>query len=77
MSYYKLLERLKFKSLIHNNNLIIREKWYTSKTCTSCGYLKSNLGSNKIYECSKYKLYTDRDYNGCRNIFLNCISEIN
>ncbi len=77
ISYYKLLERLKFKSIINKNNLIIREEWYTSKTCTSCGNKKEDLGGNKIYSCVKCNLITDRDYNGCRNIFLSCISNIN
>ena len=77
ISYYKLLERLKFKSIINKNNLIIKEEWYTSKTCTSCGNKKEDLGGNKIYSCLKCNLTTDRDYNGCRNIFLSCISNIN
>ena len=50
---------------------------YTSKTCTSCGNKKEDLGGNKIYSCVKCNLTTDRDYNGCRNIFLSCISKIN
>jgi len=77
ISYYKLIERLKFKSIINNNNLIIKEEWYTSKTCTLCGYKKEDLGSNKIYSCVKCNLTTNRDYNGCRNIFLSCIKSIN
>lgn len=77
ISYYKLLKRLKFKSMINKNNLIIKEEWYTSKTCTSCGNKKDDLGGNKIYSCVKCNLTTNRDYNGCRNIFLSCISNIN
>ena len=77
ISYYKLIERLKFKSIINNNNLIIKEEWYTSKTCTLCGNKKEDLGGNKIYSCVKCNLTTNRDYNGCRNIFLSCIKSIN
>jgi len=76
LSYYKLLERLKFKSLINKSNLIIQEEWYTSKTCTLCGQIKNNLGSNTVYSCNFCNLKTDRDYNGCRNIFLSCIKSI-
>jgi transposase len=76
LSYYKLLERLKFKSLINKSNLIIQEEWYTSKTCTLCGKIKNNLGSNTVYSCDFCNLKTDRDYNGCRNIFLSCIKSI-
>ena len=77
ISYYKLIERLKFKSIINNNNLIIKEEWYTSKTCTLCGNKKEDLDGNKIYSCVKCNLTTNRDYNGCRNIFLSCIKSIN
>ena len=38
--YYKLIERLKFKSIINNNNLIIKEEWYTTKACTLCENIK-------------------------------------
>ena len=43
---------------------------YTSKTCSCCGYLKSNLGGNKIFRCDKCGIVLDRDYNGCRNILI-------
>ena len=61
-------------------NFTLRVKQYEengSKTCTSCGNKKEDLGGNKIYSCVKCNLTTDRDYNGCRNIFLSCISKIN
>ena len=77
ISYYKLIERLKFKSIINNNNLIIKEEWYTSKACTLCGNIKDNLGANKTYSCVKCNLTINRDYNGSRNIFLSCIKSIN
>ena len=77
ISYYKLLERLKFKSLINNNNLIIKEEWYTSKACTRCANKKDDLGGNSIYSCLNCNLIIDRDYNGCRNIFLSTIKSIN
>lgn len=77
ISYYKLLERLKFKSLINNNNLIIKEEWYTSKACTNCANKKDDLGGNSIYSCLNCNIKIDRDYNGCRNIFLSTIKSIN
>ena len=77
ISFYKLTQRLKFKSIINNNNLIIKEEWYTSKTCTVCGNKKEDLGGNKVYSCEKCNLTTKRDYNGSRNIFLSCIKSIN
>ena len=76
MSYYKFTERLKYKTLVNENKLIIEEEWYTSKSCTKCGFKKDDLGSNKIYKCSKYNINIDRDYNGSRNIFIKCIESI-
>ena len=76
MSYYKFTERLKYKTLVNENKLIIEEEWYTSKACTKCGFRKDDLGSNKIYKCSKCNINIDRDYNGSRNIFIKCIESI-
>lgn len=47
----------------------INEAW-TSKTCGSCGNIKFDLGSSKVYSCSKCNYETDRDVNGARNIYL-------
>jgi hypothetical protein len=43
---------------------------YTSKTCTNCGRIDNNLGSNKVYNCDRCGITIDRDYNGARNIFI-------
>lgn len=43
---------------------------YTSKTCTRCGRINHNLGSNKVFTCASCKLIIDRDINGARNILL-------
>ena len=75
--YYRLAGCDEEERKIREDNLIIKEEWYTSKTCTSCGNKKDDLGGNKIYSCIKCNLTIDRDYNGCRNIFLSCISNIN
>jgi len=48
---------------------------YTSKTCTRCGTIKYNLGGSKVFRCGSCDLVVDRDYNGCRNIFLKVVSE--
>ena len=39
------------------------EEDYTSKTCSSCGDLKDDLGSNKTYSCSSCSSIFDRDFN--------------
>lgn len=46
---------------------------YTSKTCTRCGFLKTNLGKARTYKYNFCNLKIDRNYGGARNIFLNSI----
>ena len=46
---------------------------YTSKTCSSCGYIKRNLGANEIFNCDQCGLQINRDLNGARGIFLRAL----
>ena len=69
-SFYKFKEKLKYKCKHYNKKLIIVDECYTSKTCTCCGNLKYDLGSNETYNCKECKTSIDRDTNGARNIFL-------
>jgi IS605 OrfB family transposase len=70
LSYYSFLSKLKKKCERYDIVLDIKNESYTSKTCTNCGNIKYNLGSNKIYNCEFCKLSIDRDINGARNIML-------
>lgn len=45
LSHFKFLEKLKFKCLEYQRNLIITSEEYTSKTCGKCGNINDNLGS--------------------------------
>lgn len=36
---------------LRGTRAIVVEKDYTSKTCSKCGNIKQNLGSNKTYSC--------------------------
>jgi putative transposase len=49
---------------------------FTSKTCGSCGFQKSNLGRNRIYNCDSCKSVIGRDINASRNIMLRYFSKI-
>ena len=46
-------------------------KYLTSKTCSECGKIKKNLGSNKVFECVLCNLKIDRDINASINIYKN------
>jgi len=70
VSYYSFLTKLKRRCLNYDIDLVIRPEYYTSKTCTCCGNIDNNLGSNRTYNCLKCKLIIDRDINGARNIML-------
>ena len=70
LSYYSFLSKLKKRCERYDVELEIKNESYTSKTCTKCGNIKYNLGSNKIYNCSICKISIDRDINGSRNIML-------
>lgn len=66
-------ERLAYKCRINGNNYKCVNESYTSKICSSCGYEKNDLGTNKIYDCPQCKKKIDRDINGARNIYLKAI----
>jgi len=73
LSFYKYKQRLQYKCLINNCNYLEVNEKYTSKMCSNCGNYKEDLGSNKIYNCSKCKRNIDRDVNGCRGICLKMV----
>jgi len=77
LSFYKFLQRLKYKCKIGENNLRVQDEWYTSKTCSQCGWKDENLGGSKIFDCKNCNIQLDRDYNGARNIMLKSLSSIN
>lgn len=71
LSYYTFKCKLQRKGIEKNCLVEIKNEHYTSKTCTRCGNIKSDLNLNdRIYKCSNCKLTIDRDYLGARNILL-------
>lgn len=76
-SHCRFREILLSKSREYNNvNIIITSEEYTSKTCTSCGNCKDNLGGSKTYKCNFCNITLDRDVNGARNILLKFMRDI-
>lgn len=69
-AHYKFRNILRFKGLMHNNKVVIGTEEYTSKTCTNCFKIDSELGSKEIYNCKNCKHVLDRDVNGARNIMI-------
>lgn len=67
------VDRLVSYSASQKTNVIVCTEEYTSKTCSSCGNLKNNLGSNKTYNCSSCNKVFDRDINAAKNILLKSL----
>ena len=46
------------------SNVVVVDESLTSKTCSSCGFVKSSLGASKVFRCDQCKCVMDRDANG-------------
>lgn len=68
VTHPKFLARLKNKADECGTNIIIVDEKYTSKTCSSCGHVKTKRFTSKEYRCEKCLLKIDRDRNGAINI---------
>lgn len=74
-SHYRFQQRLINKSREYPwCKIIICDEQYTSKTCGSCGHIKTNLGGSKVYRCNQCNIDLDRDMNGARNILLRYLT---
>ena len=69
-SHYSFKLTLLDKARDYGTKVYIVNEAYTSKTCTRCGYIKSNLGGAKAFRCDSCNLCIDRDVNGARNILI-------
>ena len=70
--FKKLQERCEREDKLFVN----QNEAYTSKSCNSCGKIKRNLGSNKIFNCGNCKMKIDRDVNGAINILKRGLLEL-
>jgi putative transposase len=71
LSNYKFMSKLEKKCKENDIDLVIRPEYYTSKTCSRCGWLNHNLKlSDREYKCKECNLKIDRDMNASRNIML-------
>ncbi|WP_372371592.1 RNA-guided endonuclease InsQ/TnpB family protein [Candidatus Uabimicrobium sp. HlEnr_7] len=74
-SHFKFKNTLKSKAELLSSIVIEQNEAYTSKTCSSCGYVKENIGGHKFFNCSSCKKRIDRDFNGARGIFLRALGD--
>jgi len=72
---FRMMLQEKVKEYPKKQILVVTEE-YTSKTCSCCGFLKVNLGGNKVFKCDRCKVIMERDINGARNILIKYLTEI-
>lgn len=70
VSFYEFRRMLEYKASYNDRNIIIADKFYpSSKACSRCGNIKSDLTlKDRIYICEACGLKIDRDYNASLNL---------
>ncbi|RLN05955.1 hypothetical protein BBJ28_00026818 [Nothophytophthora sp. Chile5] len=68
-AHYRFKILLKYKMERAGGRLVECEEEYTSKTCSSCGEIKNNLGGNHTFRCDRCHVVLDRDVSAAKNIF--------
>ena len=69
ISWYKLLEMIKYKCQWYDKIFIQINQWHpSSKNCNVCGYYNKDLGDEKKWTCPHCKTQHDRDINAAKNI---------
>ena len=69
MSFYKFIEILTHKAEEYNTKVVLINEYNTTKECSNCGYIKHDVGANKIYNCNNCNCIIDRDVNAATNIY--------
>ena len=68
--FYEFRRQLEYKCSQYGIQLVIADRFYpSSKTCSRCGCIKSNLKlKDRIYKCDSCGLEKDRDLNAAENL---------
>lgn len=72
VGFYQFKEILVNKALVNDKQVVFIDRFYpSSKTCSVCGYKKTDLTLNdREWTCPNCSTHHDRDVNAARNIFL-------
>jgi len=69
ISWYKLVEMIKYKCEWYDKIFVQISQWYpSSKNCHVCGYYNKDLGDEKKWICPHCQTQHDRDINAAKNI---------
>lgn len=76
LGFYELRRQIEYKSILKGNKVTFADRWFpSSKTCSCCGNIKSDLKlSDRIYKCEACGISIDRDLNASIN--LNKLNQI-
>lgn len=68
--FYEFIRQMKYKCELYGIEFIQVDRFYpSSKTCSCCGNLKSDLKlSDRVYRCDACGLVIDRDFNASLNL---------
>jgi putative transposase len=69
-SFFQFKQKLKYMCNKKDINYKEVDEAYTSQCCGKCSNQKTDLGSNKVYNCNICKLTIDRDTNSGRLILI-------
>ncbi|RUS69625.1 hypothetical protein EGW08_022612 [Elysia chlorotica] len=74
-AHYEFRQRLIDRARGTNTKVIVQDESYTSMTCGNCGHRKTDLGGDKVYNCTECGCSIGRDVNGGRNILIKAMIE--
>lgn len=68
--FYEFRRQLGYKCSEYGIQLVIADRFYpSSKVCSCCGFIKSDLKLNdRVYKCNSCGLEIDRDLNAAENL---------
>ena len=77
-NFGEIRRQLEYKSAYYGAHLVLVDRFYpSSKTCSSCGYIKPELSlSERTYVCKDCGMVLDRDLNAAINVRMVAVSSI-
>jgi IS605 OrfB family transposase len=76
LKHCAFLDYLKFKAKGYGCKVFEVNEARTSKTCSSCGFLKNDLGKSRVFKCDRCSIRIGRDVNASKNIMLRYFTKL-
>jgi transposase len=77
LKFYEFKKRLLEKAEEKNKLVYEINEAFTTKTCSSCGFINNLVGSSEVYKCvnNNCKIHVGRDINAAKNILMKGLIE--